>query len=440
VRGDFAAQGADAIAEGGDRPPASETVEAEPSGPAVRRVADWNEGQLRELAAEYDTPLYVLDLDRVRENLRRFASAFPDARVHFAAKANTGRATLQALRREGAGVECASPGELRAALDAGFAPSRIHYTAVNPLGEDLDRLVKYSRDAPAMTVTVGAVDTLDRLAERGYRGRIALRVNPEVGVGHHEKVATGADAQFGLPYDRVPEVVERAGDDFRFVGLHAHVGSGVLDPDLEGYGNAIERVCDLARSIGPMEFVDLGGGFGVPYRPGEDPLDLDAAAAVVHDAMEDVDANLVLEPGRYLVADAGVLLTRVNTRKEAPGTVVAGVDASTSTLLRPALFDAYHPIRNLADDAGDRPEEGVTVGGPVCSSADTFCENRPIAAPQRGDVLAIGNAGAYGYELANRFHRRRLPAEVAIEDGDARVARERDDFEDVERSDRGLEG
>jgi diaminopimelate decarboxylase len=395
---------------------------------------------LRSLAADHDTPLYVLDLERIRENLRRCADAFPDARIHFAAKANTGRATLQTLRREGAGVECASPGELRAALDAGFAPSRIHYTAVNPLDEDLDRLVTHSRDAPAMTVTAGAVDTLDRLGDRGYRGRIALRVNPDVGVGHHEKVATGADAQFGLPYDRVPEVVERARADFRFVGLHAHVGSGVLDEDLDGYGAAIARVCELARSVGPMEFVDLGGGFGVPYHPEEDPLDLSAAASVVEEAMEGLDADLVLEPGRYLVADAGVLLARVNTRKEAPGTVVAGVDASTFTMLRPALFDAYHPIRNLAADAEERPEEGVTVGGPVCSSTDTFCENRPIAAPERGDVLAIGNAGAYGYELANRFHRRRLPAEVGIDGDDAWVTRERDRFEDVERAERGLDG
>jgi diaminopimelate decarboxylase len=287
-----------------------------------------------------------------------------------------------------------------------------------------------------MTVTVGAADTLDRLVERGYDGRIAVRVNPGVGAGHHEKVATGNDAQFGVPADRAGEVVARAREECRFVGLHAHVGSGILDDDLDRYRRAMERVGELARRLQPLEFVDVGGGFGVPYHPEERPLDLSAAADAVRGALDGVDADLVVEPGRYLVADAGVLLARVNTRKEAPDAVVAGVDASLATMVRPAMFDAYHPVRNLAPGADERPTEAVTVGGPVCSSADTFCAARPLARPERDDLLAVGVVGAYGYELASRFHRRRLPAEVAV-DGDERwVTRERDAFADVERPER----
>jgi diaminopimelate decarboxylase len=402
--------------------------------PPVRRLDDWQAADLRPLADEHGTPLYVLDTDRVRENYRRFRAALPDASVHYAVKANTSPTVLAVLEEEGASVEVASPGELRAVRRAGFDASRIHYTAVNPPADDLDRVVDYWESHPAVTVTVGARETLERLVDRGFDGRIAIRVNPDAGTGHHEKVVTGVDAQFGVPADSLQAVAEQARTACEFVGVHAHVGSGILDGDLAGYRQAIERVADLAVEVEPLEFLDVGGGFGVPYEPGEDPLDLDAVAATIRDATAAVDATVVVEPGRYLVADAGVLLTRVNTRKEPATTVVAGVDAGLTTLLRPAMFDAYHPIRNLAPDATDRSTESVTVGGPVCSSADTFCRDRELAAPRRGDLLAIGNAGAYGYELANRFHRRRLPAEVALgtDDGEPTVTRRRDRFADLE--------
>ncbi|PSQ18574.1 diaminopimelate decarboxylase [Halobacteriales archaeon QS_8_69_26] len=418
------------------------------TGPAVRRLDDWDADRLRGIAGEYGTPLYVVDPERVRENLRRFRNAFPAAGIRYASKANAGPAVLSTAADEGAGVEVASPGELRRVRAAGFDPERILYTAVNPPAADLDALVEFWHDAPELTVTAGAVDTLDRLAERGFDGRLALRVNPGVGAGHDEAVHIGADPQFGVPGDRAVEVARRAADRFDLVGVHAHVGSGILDDDLDRYRAAVERLGNLAGRIdgavdGGLEFVDAGGGLGVPYRPDRDPLALDAAADVVREALSGVDADLRLEPGRYLVADAGVLLTRVNTRKETPGTVVAGVDASLATLVRPAMFDAYHPIRNLSADGGDpaggasgsgedRPTEEVTVGGPVCSGADTFCSDRSLARPERGDVLAIGMAGSYGYELASRFHCRPLPGEVALRDGDVTVSRRAESIEDVE--------
>jgi diaminopimelate decarboxylase len=193
---------------------------------------------------------------------------------------------------------------------------------------------------------------------------------------------------------------------------------------------------DLAREVGDLEFVDVGGGFGVPYREDEPPLDLDAVAAATREALGDVDARLAVEPGRYLVADAGVLLTRVNTVKPVDGDgdgegtvpVVAGVDAGMTTLLRPAMYDAYHAIRNLTDE---RPERPVTVAGPVCETSDLFCEGRPMPTPRRDDLLAIGNAGAYGYEMASTYNSRPRPAEV-VRDGDGvRIARERETLDGV---------
>jgi len=398
---------------------------------AVRRLADWDGDRLERLAEEHGTPLYVTDHGRLRENFERFAAAFEFAHVMYAAKANTGREVIRTLYAAGADVECAAAGELYRALEAGVDPEDLQYTAVNPPDGDLDYAVDLWEDTPELTITAGAEMTLDRLAERGFDGRLALRVNPGIGTGHHEKVATGKDAKFGLPYGEVPAVVERARERFDLVGLHAHVGSGVLSGDLDDHRRALEKVADLAERVGGLEFLDLGGGFGVPYRPEEPPLDIEAAAGMVREVTADVDARVALEPGRYLVADAGTLLTRVNTIKEAPETRVVGVDAGLTSLVRPAMFDSYHHIRNVT--GGDREAVESSVGGPLCTSADVFCTDRPIPRPEAGDLLAIGNAGAYGIDLASQFHSQPRPAEVAIDGGDEAVVRRRETFEDLTR-------
>ncbi|WP_135828766.1 diaminopimelate decarboxylase [Halorussus halobius] len=438
--------------------------------PPVRRLGDWSADRLADLAAEYGAPLYVLDLDRARQNYRRMADAFPDAEIFYAAKANAARPVLEALADEGAGVECASAGELARALNAGEArrarnspaesdePSagvpaeRVHYTAVNPPARDLDAAVEFADEHPDLTVTAGAVDTLDRLAERGYDGRICVRVNPGVGAGHHEKVATGADAKFGVPYDRAAEVAVDASERFDLVGLHAHAGSGISGEDLSTHRELVSRMGELARDVtargASLEFVDVGGGFGVPYRPEDDPLDLGAVAAATREALGEVDAALAVEPGRYLVADAGVLLTEVNTVKDVPSGVVAGVDAGMTALARPAIYDAHHEVRNVSADAGadgsvdagadgrgdavGRPEREVTVAGPVCESADSFGDHW-LPDPERGDLLAVGNAGAYGYEMASHYNSRPRPASVVLDGGTASLARRRETVADVVR-------
>jgi diaminopimelate decarboxylase len=418
--------------------PASQGADREDGhGPAVRRLADWNADRLCDLADEYGTPTYVTDLDRVRENYRRFAAAFPDAHVMYAAKANTGRALLRALLDAGADIECAAAGELQRAIEAGADPDTLQYTAVNPPGPDLDYAVDLRREAPGLTITAGAGETLDRLEERGYDGRLAIRVNPGIGTGHHEKVATGKDAKFGVPAERVPALADDAADRFDLVGLHMHVGSGILGEDLDAHREAIGAFGDLIREVErdhDLEFADVGGGFGVPYRENEPPLDLAAAARATREALGDVEARLALEPGRYVVADASCILGRVNTRKQARGTFVVGIDAGLTTLVRPAMFDAYHPIRNCSREDGETVH--AAVGGPMCTSADTFATDRPLVRPERDDVLAIGMAGAYGYELVSQFHSQPRPAEVGIEDGEARVIRERETVADVASNER----
>jgi len=406
------------------------------TGPAVRRPSDWDAERLRGLAAEFDTPLYVLDPDRVRENARRLRDAFPDADISYAVKANTTRPVLETVRDAGVGAECASAGEVQRALDAGFAGADVRYTAVNPPARDLDHVVSLSREHD-LVVTVGAADTLDQLAERDYDGRLCIRANPGVGAGHHEKVSTGAAPKFGVPADRVPALAERAVDrGFGLVGLHAHAGSGISGDDLDAHRELVVRMADIAERVADvtsLDFVNVGGGFGVPYRPDESPLDLDAVADATRAAFGDTDAALGIEPGRYFVADAGVLLTTVNTVKETPETTVVGVDAGMTTLIRPAMYGSYHETVSLAPDAADREEITATVAGPICETADVLGEDRALPAPEPGDRLAVGTAGAYGYEMSSQYNSRPRPAVVAYDGSDARLATRRERLADLTR-------
>ncbi|WP_410765094.1 diaminopimelate decarboxylase [Haloferax sp. DFSO60] len=398
-------------------------------GPAVRRLADWDREQLLSLADEFGAPLYVTDLQRVEENCQRLRDAFPEAHISYAVKAHTGQAVLETVGEAGLDAECASAGELVRAFDAGFEGNRVRYTAVNPPSEDLDIVVSYWESNPDLTITVGAEDTIDRLQERGFDGRLCLRANPGVGAGHHEKVQTGAHAKFGIPIDRVPDIAESVRDEVELVGVHAHAGSGISGDDLSAHRELVRRMGDLERSIPGLEFVDVGGGFGVPYREDEPPLDLEAVADATREALGETEADLAIEPGRYVVADAGVLLSEVNTVKDVPETTVVGTDAGMTTLLRPAMYDAYHAVSNLS-----RPDAEVVstiIAGPVCETSDVLADDRPLARPERGDVLAFGNAGAYGYEMASTYNSRPRPAEVVLDDDGPRVARRAETLEDI---------
>jgi diaminopimelate decarboxylase len=407
------------------------------TGPAVRRPSDWDAERLRGLATEFETPLYVIDTERVRENGARLREAFPDAEISYAVKANTTRPVLETVREAGVGAECASAGELQRALDAGFDAEAVRYTAVNPPARDLDHVVDLSREHD-FVVTVGAEDTLDQLAARDYDGRLCIRANPGVGAGHHEKVSTGAAPKFGVPYERVPDLatttVERG---FDLVGLHAHAGSGISGDDLSAHRELVVRMAELAKrviaDVTDLEFVNVGGGFGVPYRPDEPPLDLPAVADATREAFGDVDAALGIEPGRYFVADAGILLATVNTVKPTPETTVVGVDAGMTTLVRPAMYDSYHEIRSLEPDAGERDEISATVAGPICETSDVLGEDRPLPDPDAGDLLAIGTAGAYGYEMSSQYNSRPRPAVVALDGNDTRLAVRRETLGDVTR-------
>lgn len=406
--------------------------------PPVRRLADWSAARLRDFADEHGTPLYVVDIERVRENAARLRESFPDAAIDYAVKANARTPVLAAIAEAGFGAECASAGEVVRACEAGF--SDVRYTAVNPPARDLDRVVEVA-DEHEITITVGALDTLDALAERDWSGEIYVRVNPGVGAGHHEKVRTGADPKFGIPIDRAAAAVRDADErGFAVEGLHAHAGSGILETeDLAAHRALVERMSDLADEIAvtgiDLDTVSIGGGFGVPYRDTEAPLDVDTLARATREAFS-ADARLGIEPGRYLVADAGVLLAEVTTVKPTPETTVVGVDAGMTTLARPALYDAFHEIRSLAAAAEDHETVAATVAGPVCESGDVLGRDRELPAPERGDFLAVGNAGAYGYEMASTYNSRPRPAVVALDGDGGELCVRRETIADLGRFER----
>ena len=377
---------------------------------------------LSRVTEEQGTPTYVTSAATVRDRFDSLRDVFPDARVQYAAKANTNPRILRVLRERGAALDTVSLGEVLAGQRAGFDGDEMMYTSYAPSPEELAAVLEQG-----VLVNVDSAGQMETVVGAGAE-RVGVRVNPGVGAGHSDEVVTGGKgARFGVSPEEAVELYERALDaGVEPVCLHAHIGSGFLEP--EPLIRATERMCEVVEDL-PVtpEYVDIGGGLGVPYRREEDPLDVAALGERVREAF-DVDAKLVVEPGRYLVAESTVLVTRVNT----VGDGVIGVDAGFNTLLRPAMYDAYHAVTNVSRD-DDAPTGRYDVAGPVCESGDYLAHGRELAEPREGDLLAFHTAGAYGFVMASRYNSRPLPAEVMVDDG-VEVVRDREDTEEQFRN------
>ena len=379
---------------------------------AVAAAPPWWRARRAELlrAAAAGTPRYVYALPLVREHARALRALRAVDRWHYALKANAHPALLRALAAEGFGMECVSPGELAAAQDAAQRAPRLFTPNFAPRGDYAQGL------AAGALVTLDALHPLQHWPEL-FRGReIGLRVDLGQGVGHHEKVRTGgAASKFGLPLPELEAALELARAlDARVVLLHAHLGSGVLDAG--HWARVHAQLASLGERIGTLRALDVGGGLGLPQREGEAALDLavlDAALLEVRRAYPQFE--LWMEPGRYLVADAGVLLTQVTQVKHKDGRHYLGVDAGMHTLLRPALYGARHGIVNLT--RLDAPADTLyQVVGPICESGDVLAGDHRMPAAQEGDVVLIEHAGAYGYSMASHYNLRGLPAQEIIEE------------------------
>jgi diaminopimelate decarboxylase len=374
---------------------------------------------LAELARRHGTPLYVIDLDVVAERVRRLRATLPEARLRYAVKANPAGALLTRLAREAVGVEAITVGELARALRAGIPPADV---LVGGPGQGPGLVARAARAGVGHVSldSEGQWEAWRRTApaETGF----LVRVNPGFDPRTHEHLATGAAAsKFGLPVRAAEALAARLDADGRLAGFHVHAGSMIADPSV--HRDALGRIAPLFERFANARTIDLGGGFAVP------DFDLDAFAREVRPWIAELGLEPILEPGRWLVAEAGVLLTRVLWRKDdPPGHWIC--DAGMAQLLRPALYGAEHPIRAVGPSQA--PLRSGDVEGPLCENADRLGRDRRLAAGP-GDLLAVERAGAYGMAMASNYASDLRPAVVALEGGRPRLVRRRETPEDLWR-------
>ena len=381
------------------------------------------------LAREYGTPLFVYDADLVRERYRdlyRFIP-YPGLEVHYAMKANYQPGILKTLRDEGCGIDAVSPAEVEMALKLGFGRESVIYTANNMTDAEFERVL-----ATGVTINIGSLSRLGKLAKSHPGTEICLRFNPDVCDGDSEKTMTGGDlTKFGILLDAVKEVKEivKSGD-LHVIGLHSHTGSGLQHP--ESVYQSMRNLMNIAtkENFPELEFMDFGGGFKVPYKPGEARIDYVKMGAEIarlfaeHCKNYGKSLKLLFEPGKYLVAECGYLLTEVNTVKHNRSRVIAGCDSGFPQLIRPVLYGAYHQIFNLSNPGGT--EKCYDVCGNICETGDRFAEQRMIPEIREYDILAIANAGAYCYSMGGVYNLRTMPAEVVLSHGKVIAYRRRE--------------
>jgi diaminopimelate decarboxylase len=391
---------------------------------------------LATIAAAEGTPLYVYSAELLRERYRDLDAAFagyPHA-IHYALKANSTLALARVLRALGSAADANSVWEIEVARRAGFAPSEIVFTGVGKSPAELECAL--AMDVKAINVeSAGELARVEAIAARMHRvARVAVRVNPDIDARSHPHISTGLKInKFGVPLETARALVASVADRpaLKLVAIHVHVGSQVtsLEPLRRAAAFAATLSRELADRGAALEYIDLGGGLGVSYDGSPVPTPSEYVRALV-DEVRATSLPIVLEPGRMLVAPAGVLLARVIDLKPRNGVSdFAILDAGMTELMRPALYGAYHEIEPVAPRAGAARQYEIV--GPVCESSDVLGRDRELAPLEVGDLLAIRDAGAYGAAMASNYNRRPLPAEVLVDAGAWRVIRRRQTVDDM---------
>src|SRR5579872_3909111 len=393
---------------------------------------------LADIAAKAGTPCYVYSAETILENFRAYDTAFGSVphTVCYAVKANGNLAVLKLLAGAGAGFDIVSGGELYRVLKAGGDPAKVVFSGVGKTSAEIDAALQAGvfafncESEPELAL-------IDALAHRrGMKARVALRVNPDVEALTHHHISTGkVGHKFGVDIGEAEAVYERAQglENVALEGVSCHIGSQLLDvqPALEAADRVLELIGRLrARGI-DIRHADLGGGLGVAYRPGETKPPVAEYVTALLARVARKDLHVVVEPGRSIVGDAGVLLTRVLYRKQSGDTEFVVVDAAMNDLIRPALYGAHHEILPLRESG--RACVIADVVGPVCETGDFLARGREMEEAFPGDILAVCTAGAYGFVQASNYNARPRPAEVMVEGGSWRVVRHRETLEDLVR-------
>lgn len=397
---------------------------------------------LESLARTYGTPLYVYSLASIRRNYGRLAKAFAPVSpmIAYSVKANSNLALIRALANEGSCFDIVSVGELERVLRAGVDPKRVIFAGVGKRRDEIARALQvgvfeFNIESP------GEADLIDEEARAlGKTAEVALRINPDVDAHTHAYISTGRkESKFGINMEMAGAMADHIASlkNVKLVGVHAHTGSQILNPTVHAQAVAVveEFIAGLRAKGFELKTINMGGGFGIDYEAGEHPLQVERVADQIIPVVKRLGLQLLLEPGRYIVAPSGALLARVTYVKKGSAKTFVIVDAAMTELIRPALYAAHHRIVPVLRD-GEGLTNIVDVVGPVCESSDFFAKDRPMAIVKPGEVVAMLDAGAYGMVMASNYNTRPKPAEVLVDGDKAHIIRERETMEEVLRHDR----
>lgn len=395
---------------------------------------------IKELTLDYGTPLYVYDKQVIENNYKKLSSSFKNyynkSKIYFSVKANSNPSILKIFNELGCGADCSSPFEVQLAKYAGFDDANIIYTGNYESNSDFSNLTGYN-----IRVNLDDITSLRRMTNVYKPEIISFRINPGIGKGGYEGITTGGtDAKFGVPYEKALHAYQTAqAQGFTRFGIHMMTGSNNLEPYY--FAQVVEKLMMISGNIFNKlgivpEYVDIGGGFGIPYQDDDEVLDIEQTAKLVSEVFTEKcekygfgEPQLLMEPGRYLVGNAGWLLTKVTGVKHSYKNFV-GVDAGMSTLIRPALYGARHRTYVYGKTV---PEWNVNLCGQICENSDIFAKNIFLPIVAEGDIIAMGDAGAYGFVMSSNYNNRPRPAEILIDGDKVELIRRREKFDDILR-------
>ncbi len=403
---------------------------------------------VRTVAQRVGTPFYLYSSKTLTNHFRAFDSAFSGVPriICYALKSNSNGAILRLLGREGAGADIVSGGELFRALRSGIDPKKIVYAGVGKRRDEIE----YALKVGILMFNVESGDELHALnraaAEMRSVARIALRVNPNIDPKTHAYISTGLkENKFGIPLEQALEYYQTAKTlpNVEIVGVHQHIGSQITE--VQPFIDALEKVIAFVKELRSagigIKYIDIGGGLGITYKDETPPLPRELASAI-QPLLKECGSTLVMEPGRAIVGNAGILVTRAMYRKDSGEKRFLIVDAGMNDLIRPSLYDAYHDIRPVVEPKA--ADQGVfDVVGPICESGDFLAKDRAMPAVNQGDLLAVMSAGAYGFSMSSNYNSRPRAAEVMVKESEFFVVRERETYGDLTRGEkipRWLEG